>query len=483
MELTREEMLALFFERDPANDGRFVIGVVTTGIYCLPSCPARRPRPTNVRFFPDEPEARASGLRPCKRCRPDHFYRRYDPDRERVSALATHVRRRPGDFEGTEDLAAHAGVGITKLGTLFRRHYHTTPAVFLQRARVAHAARRLLAKDGKLLDAALDAGFESPSAFHEAFRRWMAMSPGAYQKLQGSAEFTLTLPDDYHPEQITSLFGRDPDGTTERVRGSHAAKALVLDGRAARLELELARGKARCRLAAPKRLAHRHVAAGHRAALRLLGLTMDPGPFERRAARTGEGRRLVRGCRGLRVPQSPDAFEGVVWVIVGQQVNLTFASQCRARLIELRGEPAGDGFLAHPTPEQVATLDYADLTRRQFSRRKAEYVVDTARAIAAGELDVEGLRTRPYAEVVETLGAVRGLGPWSIRYLCMRAFGFEDCVPVGDAGLVAGLQLLHGLDHRPDAAETERLMEPFAPHRSFATFHVWRRLGDPGDDA
>jgi 3-methyladenine DNA glycosylase/8-oxoguanine DNA glycosylase len=60
----------------------------------------------------------------------------------------------------------------------------------------------------------------------------------------------------------------------------------------------------------------------------------------------------------------------------------------------------------------------------------------------------------------------------------MRSFGHEDCVPVGDAGLVAALERFFALPARPDAKETLRLMEPFAPHRSFATFHLWKSLGD-----
>jgi 3-methyladenine DNA glycosylase/8-oxoguanine DNA glycosylase len=74
---------------------------------------------------------------------------------------------------------------------------------------------------------------------------------------------------------------------------------------------------------------------------------------------------------------------------------------------------------------------------------------------------------------------VRGLGPWSVAYLLMRGYGFADCVPVGDAGLSAALQRFFALDHRPGAGETRTLMEPFAPFRSLATYHLWTSLGDP----
>lgn len=480
MPLVREECLRRFHERDHAHDGAFVVGVTSTGIYCLPSCSARKPRPENVLFFEDEEGARSAGLRACKRCRPDHFYRRYDPERERVEALAAAVRERPGAFEGVADMARQAGVGVTKLGELLRRELHASPAAFLQRARVAEAARRLLESRASVLEVALAAGFESSSAFHEAFRRRMRLSPGAYRKLATERAFTLALPADYRPEDLFGLFGRDASGRTERVDGRRAVKALLLEGRAARLELSFSAARVRCEVVGGPlvRVTRAMMAAAHASALGMLGLSLDPEPFERRATRWPGLRALVRRRPGLRIPQTADAFEGLVWVVVGQQVNLSFASTCRERLIELVGEDAGEGFLAHPSPAAVARLDHADLTRRQFSHRKAEYVIDTARAIASGALALETLGERSAGAVREALGAVRGLGPWSVNYLLMRSFAFEDCVPLGDAALVAALERFFGLSGRPDARETERLMAPFAPHRSFATFHLWKSLGD-----
>ena len=77
------------------------------------------------------------------------------------------------------------------------------------------------------------------------------------------------------------------------------------------------------------------------------------------------------------------------------------------------------------------------------------------------------------------LRAVRGLGVWSTQYILMRALERADCVPVGDSGLKAGLQRFFELAERPTPERTQALMEPFAPHRSLATFHLWKSLGEP----
>src|SRR4029078_4441650 len=114
-------------------DGKFLIGVLTTGIYCLPSCSARQPKPENVRLFKTEAEAAEAGLRACKRCRPDLFYRGEPADIALCEALAARVRAQPGEHADTAMLARACGVSQTKLGDLLRAHAHITPASRLKR--------------------------------------------------------------------------------------------------------------------------------------------------------------------------------------------------------------------------------------------------------------------------------------------------------------------------------------------------------------
>ena len=478
MILSNEAMLERFYARDRGSDGRFITGVTTTGIYCLPSCTARKPLPENVRFFSTQDEARSAGLRPCKRCRPDDFYRAYDPDLHLAEALAAQVRRGPGAYPDAARLASAAGVGATKLNALFRRHFHTTPAAFLARERIA-AAAGALASGGSPTDAAHAAGYESLSAFHDAFRRQTGMTPGDYRRLGSSPAFTVALPADFRAAEMLAHFGRDAESPTERVAGREMVKALRLAGTPARLRIDLDGGVARCRVESAHAVAPEGMREAHSIVLRILGLGWDTAAFERQVGRREDLARLVAPRPGLRIPLTADAFEAMVWVIAGQQVNLAFAYALRRAVIDLAGEDAGDGFRAHPTPEAVAALDYGDLTARRFSRRKAEYVIDTARLAASGELPLETLGDSPATRVSERLMGVRGLGRWSVQYLLMRGYGLADCVPVGDAGLTAALQRFFTLDHRPGPAETEELMEPFAPHRSLATFHLWSTLGDP----
>src|SRR5271154_4392187 len=124
-------------------DGKFIIGVLTTGIYCLPSCPARPPKPENVRLFTSEAEAKAAGLRACKRCRPDLYYKGEDENVALFEGLAGRVAAAPENFADASALARAAGVSLTKLGDLLRDHAHLAPAAWLRRMRVRQAARDL----------------------------------------------------------------------------------------------------------------------------------------------------------------------------------------------------------------------------------------------------------------------------------------------------------------------------------------------------
>jgi AraC family transcriptional regulator of adaptative response / DNA-3-methyladenine glycosylase II len=477
MRWSEQKLYEVFAARDGAWNGRFLTGVVTTGIYCLPSCPARKPLPDNVRFFSTEAEARAAGLRPCHRCRPDLFYQGSDPDLERLEGLLAEVATAPAEFPDAASLAAASGFGVTKLAALTRRHYHATPLALLQRLRVAWAAGQLLHGSDRLLDVGFAAGWESASAFHTAFRRLTGLSPGGYRRLRSDDDMTLQLPARYRVDDTLAYIGRDPGSPTERVRGQSAARALSLAGGPARVTAELAAGHARCRIEAARTLSADERAAAHAAVVRWLAIDGEDRPG-REPARREHWRRLLERRPGLRIPRTPTVFEGLVWAIVGQQVNLAFAYRLRGRLIELTGERLDRWLVCHPTPARLAAVDPEDLARRQFSRRKAEYLLDAARAIAGG-LDLEAMPGGAATRAAQRLSSLRGVGPWTVQYCLMRSCGFGDCVPASDVALARAAERFFALDHRPDAKEVGRLLAPFAPHRSLATFHLWSLIGDP----
>ncbi len=480
--LTREFMLERFLARDAACNGRFLSGVTTTGIYCLPSCSARKPRPENVVFFDSEDAARRAGLRACRRCKPDSFLREHDVDLERLEAAVAALELDPTCIADVAGFANAVEVGATKLSELARKHFHATPLELLTRARLAAAERELanerVPRRPNGAEVAFAVGFESLSAFHDNFRRANGLAPGDWRELEGASEFEIALPTGFRADLALAFFGRDPSSPNERVTGSKFERVELFGDRVGVLRLEFGEARVRCRLDSRRALPSGAARRAHALVRRLLALADDPSSFERRVRRDRKLAPLIVGREGLRVPRSASAFEAATWTILAQQVNLGFAFACRRALLELAGEPLGPGRFAHPTPERVAALDYRDLERLKLSRSKAEYLVDLSRSIASGELDFERLERGSATRAERSLAAIRGLGPWSVQSILMRGFGFADCVPIGDAGLARSLDEFFGLGVRPDRDRTVELMRPFAPERSLASFHFWRRLGN-----
>lgn len=467
MRLTDQRMYERMLASDASCNGHFFTGVLTTGIYCLPSCKARKPKPENVRFFPTCEAARSAGLRPCKKCHPDDFARGADPVLEDIEAVVAEIRADPARFADVRAIVKRSGFGSTRLFELFRQHYHTSPADLLLRARLDRVQHELVRSDAGILAVAASAGFESASVLHEHFRRVTGMTPAAYRELRDTRTFTLDLPAGYPLGYLRRALSRDPQSVNERLVDDRYTVAVRLSSGPALLRLVLGRQKITAAIATGSAIEAHRIAAG------LLGLDQDAAAFTRLARKLGL-RRLVAGREELRITQTTSVFDGMLWSIIGQQINFAFACTLKRRLFERAGDPAGDGLFAPPAPSAVAALDREDLLPLQYSGQKADYVIGTARLIAGGNLDLDRLRTMSATRAERTLLAVRGLGPWSVNYLMMRSLGFLDCVPLGDTGVTSALQSLLALEKRPDVDATRRLMAMFAPYRSLATTHLWQ---------
>jgi 3-methyladenine DNA glycosylase/8-oxoguanine DNA glycosylase/AraC-like DNA-binding protein len=399
-------------------------------------------------------------------------------DCERLTRLLDRVRQQPSDFPDAAAMVTASGFGSTRLNHLFRLHFHTTPGAFLRRARVAAAQRTLLETNRPLMDAGYEAGFESGSGFYENFRRLTGLSPRAWRRLRRHPRFILGLPTGFSAEECLRYPGRDPVSPAEWVSGRSFRRAVRLDGKPVVLSVDLYHDQALGAVEGSRPVSPAGMARAHRIVRRLLGLDLDPASFVRKARHHPLLAGIVDRRPGLRIPQTVNVFEGLVWAIICEQTSLPLALQLRRRLIERVGRPVDD-LIAHPDAAAVARLDYGDLTILQYPCHKAEYLIDTCRLIVRGELAPETFPEEPATVVEQRLLAIRGFSPWSAQYVMMRSCGFADCAPPGDPDLATALERLHDLDRRPDPDETSRLMVQFAPCRSLATFHLWRMLGDP----
>ena len=173
-----------------------------------------------------------------------------------------------------------------------------------------------------------------------------------------------------------------------------------------------------------------------------------------------------------------DPFGNLMKTIIHQQLNMAFAQTLTLRFVHAYGEQS-KGVWFFPTPERVAEIPYKELQAMQFSRRKAEYVIDTARKIVSGELDLAGLADLPDEEVLKTLTKVRGVGPWTVQNWLMFSQGRPDLFPVADIGIQNALKLYFQMDNKPNIEQIEKWMQEWSPYRSYAAMTLWRSIEEP----
>ncbi len=168
-------MLKAMINRNGSYDGKFYVGVLSTGIYCLPSCKAKKPKPENVRFYNTREEAVAAGLRGCKRCWSEKY-----PDilPDWVKRLINYLSENRAARIYERDLADIAGVNSSTIRRHFKAHLGMTPLAFNRYQRLEYAKAMLTAGES-YLSVAYACGYESPSGFRTAFAKQFGQPPGS----------------------------------------------------------------------------------------------------------------------------------------------------------------------------------------------------------------------------------------------------------------------------------------------------------------
>lgn len=460
--------------RDARFDGWFVVAVVTTGIYCRPSCPAILPRRENVRFLRTAAAAQRRGFRACMRCRPDASPGSPEWD-SRVDVVGRAMRLIADgviDRDGVAGLAQRLGYSRRQLQRHLNSELGAGPLA-IARAHRAQTARLLVeSTDLPLSQVAFAAGFGSTRQFNATVREVFACTPGELRVRARSApssasgELTLHLPARQPfdgPALLEFLGARAIPGVEHYADGVY------------KRTLRLPRGSGVVTLAPG--------AAGLRCGLRLEDLR-DLGPAIQRCRRLADLDAdapgivdvlgdapvvgpLTQASPGRRVPGTVDGAELAIRAVLGQQVTVAAA---RALAGELTAAAADAAMLADPHvplhfPTPAAARDASSVLRAPASRRQTVHRLATALDNGAVTLD-GGCDPR---EAVDQLGAIGGIGPWTTGYVAMRALADPDAYPAGDAALRRALAD-GGVTGRDAQA---RLAERWRPWRAYAAIHLW----------
>ncbi len=188
---------------------------------------------------------------------------------------------------------------------------------------------------------------------------------------------------------------------------------------------------------------------------------------------------LMKAYRGYRIVGQPDLFESLVWAVLGQQINLSFAYTLKQRFVEQFGlsqEYKNQEYYMFPKPEAVALLTDDDLLPLQFSRQKSKYVVLIAKAFVDGQISKEKLRGLSLTDAKERLMNIKGVGNWTANYALMKTFRYPDAFPLEDVGVHNAIKNQMGLKEKPSLDEVKKIFKKYKGWEAYATLYLWKSL-------
>lgn len=469
--------------RDARFDGWFFIAVVSTGIYCRPSCPVVPPKVANMRFYPSAAGAQQAGFRACKRCRPDaspgspEWNQRADVVARAMRLIADGVV----DRDGVPALAARLGYSVRQVERQLRAEVGAGPLA-LARAQRAQTARVLIETSTlPMAEVALAAGFASIRAFNETIQEVFALTPtglrnrvapGRTPVAPGALSLRLAFRTPLCPDNLFGHLAATAVPGVEEWREGAYRRTLRLPHGDAIVALRPLPDHVGCQL----RLADlRDLSIAISRCRRLLDLDADPTAVDDLLRADHVLAPLVDKAPGRRVPRTVDPGELAIRAVLGQQVSIAAARSHAARLVAGHGRPVDDaaGGLTHvfPEPAELSAVDPATVA---LPRGRRDALLNLAAALADDQIDLGP--GSDWQQVRGQLAALPGLGPWTVETIAMRALGDPDAFLGTDLGVRLAARTV-GL---PVAAAALRARAAaWRPWRAYATQYLWATNNHP----
>ncbi len=458
--------------RDYRFDGKFFIGVKTTGIYCRPICPAR-PLRKNIEFYLNANEAENAGFRPCMRCRPECAP--FSPGWYGKSAVvqrALRVISMDGYFETSEDeFALKFGMSARHLRRLFKEEVGQTPKQIANNNRLNFSRKLISESHLKVTTIAMTAGFSSIRRFNDAFKKRFHKSPSEFRKLKPKDDnigitFSLSYRPPFNWEEILKFYAIHRIAGVEKITDFSYERVFrtsldigfikVVNNEAkSQLDFQVVTEDTASLLSITQKLRQ------------MFDLDSDPIIIANCFEKDKGLRKLWEKYPGLRIARSWDPFEQSICTILGQLVSLKQASSLVEELIEAYGE-----VVIHPvTKKEVRlfptpkVLSKVDLKRVRTTQKRRETIKDFSKLVLKKKIDFNPLQDLD--ELSEKMLEIKGLGPWTADYIRLRGLGDTDAFPKSDLILKRAMEKHKSLD-----------MESIRPWRSYVAVYLWKHYAN-----
>lgn len=453
--------------RDHRFDGKFFIGVKTTGIYCRPICPAK-PNRENVEFFANHLAAEKAGYRPCLRCRPESAPQ--SPAWIGTSAVVQRAVKvlhseQAVSFNETK-FAELFGVSARHLRRLFVEEIGKTPKQLAFESRLNLARKLLVETSLPVTEVAFGAGFSSIRRFNDAFKDRFKKSPSEVRRHKPTDEKALTITLPYRPPfdfaGLMRSYENHRMGDLEWFSEGKMHRLIAMDEKTG--WVSIANDDAQSALVVeidfPDTSKIQHIIARVRG---MFDLDSDPVIIANALESDAGIKKLLKKFPGIRLPSGWDAFEISIAAILGQLVSIDRGRALVQDLIEMAGSDSGvvrDGkhIKLFPTPEQI--LD-TDLTALKTTTIRKQTLKEFSKAIVNGQLSLEP--TQDVNEFMKTLLSLRGIGPWTANYIALKALRSTDTFPGSDLILARALEL-----------HPQEVIDRMSPWRGYVASLLWR---------
>ncbi|HMM05358.1 MAG TPA: AlkA N-terminal domain-containing protein [Clostridiales bacterium] len=474
-----------FKAKDPRFDGRFFVGISSTGIYCRPVCRAKQPKAENCTFYHTAAEAEQAGYRPCLLCRPE-----LAPGTSITDATANLVYRAArmleencGGGHTLSELAGRLGCTDRHLRRVFTAAYHVSPVQYLQTCRLLLAKNLLTDTDLSVLDVAMAAGFGSLRRFNDLFKKHYNLSPTVLRKknVEKKQNGDITLALGYRPpyrweEMLRFLGARALTGIEVVKNGAYMRTVQVetAEGKQIYGWLKVSNNTKKNALNVTVSETLLPVLPQVLAKVRhLFDLHCDPHAVYEGLSSMNELRPEL--CLlGTRLPGCFNAFEMAVRAVLGQQITVKAANTLAARMIDQHGTLIQTGIsgLTHlfPSPEDILALAGSvenSLGSLGIIAARSNIIYELAQAFIHGDIDFD-LPAQPEEEM-KKLMSIRGIGSWTAQYIAMRTMEWPDAFLETDAGVKKALP-------NNSSKELLEIAEAWRPWRSYATINLWNTL-------
>jgi AraC family transcriptional regulator of adaptative response / DNA-3-methyladenine glycosylase II len=459
--------------RDSRFDGKFFVGVKTTGVYCRPICPAQ-PKRENVEFFTDAASAELAGYRPCLRCRPECAPESpaWWGKKAVVQRALKLIARNEYHRANAQEFAARLGLSARHLGRLFKEELGQTPKQIADNNRLNLARKLIVETKLPMMSVARTAGFASLRRFNDAFQRRFRRAPSRLRRFRArnmagdAIELKLSFRPPFDWESLLHFYRTHPIPGIETVAADYFERIFRIDGKVGLFRAQSS--------ATDSHLILRIVASDTRILFevisrvkRMFDLDSDPMLLAESFASQPLLATLLRRFPGLRLPGGWDSFETAICAILGQLVSAGQRSELVRQLVAGYGE-----MIAHPlTGEAIhlfpdaAILAEADLAAIKTSPGRRDAIRDFSRRVLSGAVSLTGAQDP--LSFRRALLQTRGIGSWTAEYISLRAIGDTDAFPRTD------LILKRALESHPEI--DLRVVKPW---RSYAAIYLWKEFAE-----